>query len=191
MQLTAFALLAGAIASVTATGTNAQAGARKFSLVALHSGTKIHSSNLSATKNKLFVSLPKDRQDAQCSDNQVHDRATLYVADGELFLYNGEGKEQQKFVVDMSGMGGGNLQYFNAAGGAPSAPLETKGWEINSSNALTFKGANLLACSVPDGSYAVYVYNGNDHPANHKECIPFQASSIIVLHPVACKYSTF
>lgn len=105
MQLTAFALLAGAIASVSATPAAAQTGVKKFSLAALRAGTPVHTGILSATKNKLYVSLPKDKQDAQCSDKLAHDSATLYVQDGELFLYGGEGKDKQQFVVDQSGMG--------------------------------------------------------------------------------------
>ena len=105
MQLTTVLLSLFAVAASAApTNGSCTAPTRKFGIMALRSASPIHFAEASASQNKLVLSLPEAKLDAQCADGKARRDAIFYIKDGGLYLYGEKGKEQQ-FFVDRSGMG--------------------------------------------------------------------------------------
>lgn len=106
MQLTTVLLsvFAAAASAAPASGSSCPAPTRKFGIMALRSASPIHFAQASATQNKIVLSLPESKLDAQCTDGKARRDAIFYLQDGELYLYGNKDKVQQ-FFVDRSGMG--------------------------------------------------------------------------------------
>ncbi|KAL2173912.1 uncharacterized protein P884DRAFT_302998 [Thermothelomyces heterothallicus CBS 202.75] len=164
---------------------------RKFSVMALRSASPIHFATISATKNQLVLNLPGDKVDSQCADGETHTAATLYINDGELFLY-GPDDQVQQFLVDRSGMGQGVVQYFNRTeNNLPGGRLELKGWAVDENDNLNFDGNSLLACpSQTDSTWTVWLALGIDRPGGNEGCLGFTARTLTSQDPVPCAYSS-
>ncbi|KAH6615575.1 hypothetical protein B0J18DRAFT_283546 [Chaetomium sp. MPI-SDFR-AT-0129] len=196
MQLKVFLTLFAAAASAALLDDVPEAP-RKLTLMALRSGAVFHPGIISASQNKLWLSLPADKLDAECQDGQQHTAATVYIQDGKLVLYGtgkaDEGKEVpvQQFVVDRSGNGQGELNYYTQPADAPppTGDLEVVGWEIDTSENLTFKGNNLIACPAADGSWAVWVNADVQNPGGNEGCLGFVTRVEGNYVPVGCEYS--
>ncbi|KAK4119724.1 hypothetical protein N657DRAFT_649874 [Parathielavia appendiculata] len=191
MQLTTVLLSAlAAVASAAPTGGSCPAPTRKFGIMSLRSASPIHFAKVGASQNKLALNLPNNKLDAQCADGNARPDAIFEIKDGELYLY-GEGDKVQQILVDRSGMGQGNLQYFNKGATAPGGNLELKGWAVDANDNLTFNNNALLACpSTSDSSWYVWVNVGIEKPANQEGCVGFTARTVTNANPVKCTYST-
>ncbi|KAH6688988.1 hypothetical protein F5X68DRAFT_189749 [Plectosphaerella plurivora] len=191
MQIPAIALsLLAAAASVAADGKACPAPEPdvKFGVMALRSASPIHFATLSAAQTKLALHLPE--QNAQC-EGEEELGAVFYIKNGELYLY-GPSNAPQQIYVDRSGMGQGNVGYFdkNTASGPRNGELT--GWAIVDEN-LTFAGDGLLACpSNADGTGPWYVWApvGINEPAGNKGCLGFSARAIPLTDPSRCTYTT-
>ncbi|KAH6626550.1 hypothetical protein B0J18DRAFT_143447 [Chaetomium sp. MPI-SDFR-AT-0129] len=188
MQLTtAFTLLA-----VSVTALSPRDRSSTSSLVAKNDLSPIHNKPISASKDKLWVSLPEKSQDADCRGATLQSGAAiLFLKEKQLFLYNGsEADSNQRFSVDRSGVGRGNLTYSPLA----SSTWVIQGWFIDEfTGELNFDDSHsFLACTEPDGSYLVYVQSNFGQPDGHSDCIPFGARTVERSPPdvVPCTYSS-
>lgn len=88
-------------------------------------------------------------------------------------------------------IGQGVLNYYTQPANTPQPtdPLETVGWEIDTSENLTFKGKNLIACPADDGSWSVWVNADVQNPGGNKDCLGFVTRVEGNYVPVGCEYS--
>ncbi|KAK3990686.1 hypothetical protein QBC44DRAFT_238479 [Cladorrhinum sp. PSN332] len=197
MQLTTALLSLFAAGAVTAAPTNGSAcavPARKFGIMSLRSASPIHFGQVSAYRNNIVLSLPENELEAQCANGVARRDATFYIKDGELFLFTPK-DTVQKFFTDRSGMGQGVLQYVTYAKGetwTPGRNFETKGWEIDENDNLTFKGNGLQACPWDAANPQTTKWNiwlsGVSKPATQEGCLGFNARTITIDEPVKCTY---
>ncbi|KAK4142480.1 uncharacterized protein C8A04DRAFT_29929 [Dichotomopilus funicola] len=118
-----------------------------------------------------FTLLADSQQAHQREQGQASGAAILFLNEKQLFLYNGsEADSNQRFGLDRSGVGRGNLTYSPLA----SSTWEIQGWFIDEfTGELNFDDSHsLLACPGPDGSYLVYLQSNFGQPAGHSDCIP-------------------
>ncbi|KAH6626591.1 hypothetical protein B0J18DRAFT_425190 [Chaetomium sp. MPI-SDFR-AT-0129] len=194
MQLTTiFTLLAGTTATVSAVVLTPRATSRNFILRVQDDQPGLRGQVLSASKSRLWVSLPEDKQDAQCEKGPeagwIKGAAALFLRDSELFLYGGGDHAVQKFGVDRQANDRDNLKYFDTTHDNPSDTVVTRGWYIDSGrNALAFSGALLLACPE-SGAYTVGVFQGKSTPEDRANCIPFHPEVVENDASVPCEYS--
>ncbi|KAH6609117.1 hypothetical protein Trco_002463 [Trichoderma cornu-damae] len=182
MKLHIIAALSLVFSSATAAPNPAPA---TFDVMALRSASPIHFARVEAARSALFLGLPG--QNATCK-GEHSDHATFYVANEELFLYSCTGPKQ-KIFVDRSGMGQGVLGYMT---GDQSLPRygETKGWEVDTSSNLVFKGSGLLACpNSIDGAWKIWLNVGIAQPGGSKGCLGITARTLENKKPVSCRYT--
>ncbi|KAF5025350.1 hypothetical protein F66182_2561 [Fusarium sp. NRRL 66182] len=160
----------------------------KFEVMALNSGTEIHTAGLQAAKSGLALGL-KD-QGASC-DAKSNNKATFNLVDGELFLYKTDNPPQQLYV-DRSGMAQGLIRYTTGVEPAPRN-AERKGWKIDKNGNLNFDGAGFIACpnsKKAGGSYSVWLSSGVSNPGGNKKCLSFSAHIGKIEKPVGCLYTS-
>ncbi|KAL1646599.1 hypothetical protein SLS58_003185 [Diplodia intermedia] len=169
-----------AVAFLAAAGAASAAPAatdKYFGAVAIHSGTAIHNSGVSASQNSLWLD---HAQDASC-DKPNTDFATFYIQDGAAYLYAASATPQQLYI-DRSGMGRGKIGYTTGAEPTPKN-AERTGFAVNKNGHLTFDGSDgFYAC--PSGeSYGIW------QQAFSADCIAFAFSAQYTSSPVGCSYS--
>ncbi|KAK4144203.1 uncharacterized protein C8A04DRAFT_28105 [Dichotomopilus funicola] len=188
MQLTTFTILAGAaVASVSAAvlapepEPAPEPAFQKFSLTAVLEDAPFNNGSISASKGKLWLLLPANKEDAQCDGE--YQRTTFFVDAEQLLLYHGDFDSHQRIFANSPTYGGwGSLDYFNNSDG------ETRDWQVQDSR-LSFNDQDWVACSEDDGSYSVFVDAGQRITGGGRLCVPFQAAVVNETEPVSCEYT--
>lgn len=99
---TAFTLLAGTVASVSAAALVPK-DTSEFTLTAQNPGTVIHDRALIASQGRLWLSRAWSKQDASCKWDQEKppaEGAILFLKGDELFLYGGREESHQQLALD-------------------------------------------------------------------------------------------
>ncbi|KAL4804564.1 hypothetical protein BDV18DRAFT_142228 [Aspergillus unguis] len=184
MALTASALPS---ASTSAPSSTPSAGAPEtFGVVSIHSGEAVQYAPFSAARGSILAGLPK--QNATCEGTDSGS-ATFYIQDGALYLYTPAGTTQE-FSVDRSGMGQGNIGYYESEESMPRNGERT-GWAIDENNHLQFDGSDLIACPGSiDGAYSIWANAGVANPAYNQNCTSIAARVEKDANPVQCVYSS-
>ncbi|KAH7063116.1 hypothetical protein B0J12DRAFT_694050 [Macrophomina phaseolina] len=151
-----------------------------FGGIAIHSGSAIHNSGISADSGKLWIS---HAQNASCDAGNKQDFATFSIGeDGSAYLYT-NGAPYQQLWVDRSGMGRGNIGYTTGAQPAPKN-AERTGFAVNADGHLTFGGSDgFYACGSAEAGYAIWQQKFDD------TCLPFAFRAQYTETPVGCWYS--
>ncbi|KAH6613649.1 hypothetical protein B0J18DRAFT_440601 [Chaetomium sp. MPI-SDFR-AT-0129] len=186
MQLTTILSLFVAAASATP----CPGSPRKFGIMALRSASPIHFASAGASQNGIALNLSDARADADCVDGSKPKSATFYIEDERLYLYGKKGGVVQQFVVDRSGMGQGVVRYSTKTESDPTGHLEVKGWAVDETGNLNFKGTGLQACPAEDGSWNIWLATVAK-PAGQEGCLGFSARTVDVKKPVQCTYSNY
>ncbi|KAK0659339.1 Cell wall protein phiA [Lasiodiplodia hormozganensis] len=166
-----------AVAILAAAGAASAAADTYFGGIAIHSGSAIQNSGVSAGLNSLWLGRT---QDASC-DSETN-FATFYIQDGAAYLYAASATPQQLYV-DRSGMGRGKIGYTTGAEPTPKN-AERTGFAVNESGHLTFDGTDgFYACPSTDGSYGIWQQQFAE------DCIAFAFRAQYTETPISCSYS--
>lgn len=156
----------------------------EFGLIAIHSGSPIQNTGVTAGHSHLLIG---GKQDAACDSPSRF--ATFHLKDGGALLYSHSGKPQQLYV-NRSGMGQGATGYTTGAQSTPKN-AERKGFSINKKGNLVFDGLSPKACptGLKTGGYSIW-FSNLEQPGHNKGCIGVSLRAIKSSHPVSCHYST-
>lgn len=96
-------------AALTPTDTSAEVAPVKFHVNVLGEGLWFYDETIAASKSRLWVSLLFEMHDAKCKQGEgefwVAHLTTMFIQNGELFLYGEENDSHQKLGVDVKGKG--------------------------------------------------------------------------------------
>ncbi|KAK4142446.1 uncharacterized protein C8A04DRAFT_29895 [Dichotomopilus funicola] len=194
MKFTTLTLLAGVAASVSAAALTPKAAAlEKFNLEVSSWDSRLNGKSITASNNKLKVSLSDSTEDEGCNGP-----ATLFVQYQALFLYNGDYESFQQVAVDRSEDGQDQLQYFTNLHGKPQ-PFQIKPWSVDEYSRNLLFGDVLLgltsfwACpdSNNEDTLSIYLDSGFGEPAGQHDCVILQLKTVPQGAPQACEYSEF
>lgn len=171
----------------------------KFSLIAIHSGSPVQNTGITAAKGNLLIG---GKNEATC-DTKSDGFATFVVNDGEAYLYSTDNvrissqhgismltstQPPQQLYVDRSGMGQGKTGYTTGAQPTPKN-VERKGWSISDKGYLVFDGESPKACPAKDGAYSIW-FTDLEKPAYQDGCIGVALKAIKSDKPNSCTYSS-
>ncbi|TLD03696.1 uncharacterized protein PgNI_11576 [Pyricularia grisea] len=180
-------LAASAAALPASTNSSSIPDGTKFNLLTLSSGSPVHFSYFQAAHRSLLVKLPEQGANCTGGDDISNNKATFYIKDQGLYLYGPEGGETQQVYTDLSGMGGGVIQYSTGNEGLPRY-AQRGPFTVNADGYLRLAGYGFVACPSFNESYSIAAGTA-PNAAGSTDCINLTALVVNATQPGACVYS--